>query len=112
MQYFTVQAKNHWEAVEKMKVKYGPTARVLTHRNIRLGGFLGLFRNEGVELTCYIAVDSNRKPDYVEEEKKKILESVGKNQNLQLILNELQSLKQAVAKSAKSEERVQESARP
>ena len=108
MQYFTVQAKNHWEAAEKMKIKYGPAARVLTHRNIRCGGFLGLFRNDGVELTCYIGNDSARLPGYDEEEKRKILESVGKNKTMQLILSEIQSLKQALPKGNDSAEQEQE----
>ena len=112
MQYFTVQAKNHWEAVEKMKIRYGHAARVLTHRNIRFGGFLGLFRNDGVELTCYIANDSARLPGYDEEEKRKILESVGKNQTMQLILSEIQSLKQALPKEDDSVEQKEESMHP
>ena len=118
MQYFTVQAKTHWEAVEKMKAKYGPAARVLTHRNIRLGGFLGLFKSDGVELTCYIAIDANRapnstrNPESVEEEKRKILESVGKSQTMQLILSELRSLKQALPKSNESAQMSQESMHP
>lgn len=112
MQYFTVQAKNHWEAIEKMKIRYGHAARVLTHRNIRFGGFLGLFRNDGVELTCYIANDSARLPGYDEEEKRKILESVGKNQTMQLILSEIQSLKQALPKEDDSVEQKEESMHP
>ncbi len=112
MQYFTVQAKNHWEAIEKMKIRYGPAARVLTHRNIRYGGFLGFFRNDGVELTCYIATESSRKPGYDEEEKRKILESVGKNQTMQLILSEIQSLKQALPKEDDSADQVEESTHP
>ncbi len=112
MQYFTVQAKNHWEAAEKMKIKYGPAARVLTHRNIRFGGFLGLFRNDGVELTCYIGNDSAGLPGYDEEEKRKILESVGKNKTMQLILSEIQSLKQALPKGNDSAEQEEESMHP
>jgi len=95
MQYFTVQAPTHWEAIDRMKNRYGPTARVLTHRSIRFGGFLGLFQKQGVELTCYIGREqSARDQTAMEEEKKKILESTGKNQTMQLILKELESLKQ------------------
>ena len=47
MQYFTIQARSNREAIEKMKVTYGEDARILTHRSVRLGGFLGLFSSEG-----------------------------------------------------------------
>ena len=47
MQYFTIQAKNHREAIENMKSQYGEHAKILTYRNVRLGGFLG-FSEPGV----------------------------------------------------------------
>jgi flagellar biosynthesis protein FlhF len=106
MQYFTVRAKSHWEAVDKMKARYGPSARVLTHRNVRFGGFLGLFRNEGVEITCYIANETGKRADPLEEEKRKILESVGKNQTMQLILREIQAIKKALPRERVREDSV------
>ena len=61
MQYFTIQARSNREAIEKMKITYGEDARILTHRGVRLGGFLGLFSSEGVEVTGYLSEDGGRK---------------------------------------------------
>ena len=47
MQYFTIQARSNREAIEKMKITYGEDARILTHRSVRMGGFLGMFSREG-----------------------------------------------------------------
>ena len=54
MQYFTEQAASHREALEMVRSKYGETAQVLSHKTVRLGGFLGFFAREGVEVTGYI----------------------------------------------------------
>jgi flagellar biosynthesis protein FlhF len=77
MQYFTEQAYSHREALEKIRQKYGDQAKILTHRTIRIGGFLGLFAREGVEISGYVVNDMPRKKIVdMEEEKKKILSSV------------------------------------
>src|SRR6185295_19660433 len=79
------------------KVTYGDDARILTHRSVRLGGFLGFFASEGVEVTGYLSEDGGRKRKAdVEEEKKKILESVRKEQTLQVLLKEIQGLREAI----------------
>ncbi len=97
MQYFTIQARSNREAIEKMKLTYGEDARILTHRSVRLGGFLGLFAAEGVEVTGYLSEDGGRKRKTdVEEEKKKILETVRKEQTLQILLKEIQGLREAL----------------
>ncbi len=77
MQYFTEQAYSHREALEKIRQKYGDQAKILTHRTIRIGGFLGLFAREGVEVTGYVANEVPKKKLVdLEEEKKKILSAV------------------------------------
>ncbi|HTP58844.1 MAG TPA: flagellar biosynthesis protein FlhF [Spirochaetia bacterium] len=97
MQYFTVQARSNREAIEKMKVTYGDDARILTHRNVRVGGFLGMFAREGVEVTGYLSDDGARKRKVeVEEEKRRILESVKKEQGLQTLLKEIQGLRETL----------------
>lgn len=94
MQYFTIQARSNREAIEKMKLTYGEDARILTHRSVRMGGFLGMFVREGVEVTGYLSDDGARKRKAeVEEEKKRILETVRKEQGLQVLLKEIQSLR-------------------
>jgi flagellar biosynthesis protein FlhF len=98
MQYFTVQARSDREALEKMKASYGDEARILTHRTVRLGGVRGLFGREGVELTGYLSEDGarRRKPPDAEEEKKKILEGVRREQTLQVLLKEVQALRESL----------------
>ncbi|HTZ50887.1 MAG TPA: flagellar biosynthesis protein FlhF, partial [Spirochaetia bacterium] len=97
MQYFTVQARSNREAIEKMKSTYGEDARILTHRAVRIGGFLGLFSSEGVEVTGYLAEDgARRRKAEVEEEKRKILDNVKKDQTLQVLLQEIQGLRETL----------------
>jgi len=98
MQYFTETAYTHGEALQKIRAKYGDRAKILTHRSVRMGGVLGLFSKEGIELTGYISQES-RKPRNLdlEEEKKKILSSVKNDQTLQLVLKEVQEIKQKIA---------------
>ncbi len=94
MQYFTLQAASHHEALQKIREKYGENARILNHRNIRIGGFLGLFSREGVEVTGYISSEPLRRQKLMlEEEKAKILENVKKDQTLKTLLEEIKSLK-------------------
>ncbi len=97
MKYFTIQARSDREAIERMRMTYGEDARILTHRAVRMGGFLGLFSTEGIEVTGYISEDGAKKRKIdVEEEKKKILESVRKEQTLQLLLKEIQGLRESL----------------
>ena len=101
MQYFTIQARSNREAIDKMKITYGEEARILTHRSVRVGGFLGLFSAEGVEVTGYLSEDGTKKRKAeVEEEKKKILETVKKEQTLQVLLKEIQGLRESLENRA------------
>ncbi len=104
MQYFTEQAYSHREALDNIRAKYGDRAKVLTQRSIRMGGFLGLFAREGVELTGYISQEQKRpKLGDLEEEKKKILKSVKDEQTLQVLLKEVQSIKKRIEESGNGE---------
>lgn len=58
MEYFVEQASSHIEAQQKVRDKYGEQARIMHHRTVRLGGFLGLFTREGVEVTGYFSSQS------------------------------------------------------
>jgi flagellar biosynthesis protein FlhF len=67
---------------------------------VRRGGIAGLFSREAVEITGY--VPSGRKGDRrqdIEEAKKKILADARREQALQLILKEIQSLKQNMGRA-------------
>jgi flagellar biosynthesis protein FlhF len=92
MQYFTIQAKTHREAIENMKAQYGEYAKILNYRNIRLGGFLGFFGSKGVELTGYLSNEDKPKAT-LEDNKIKILEAAKKEQTLNYILKEIKELK-------------------
>jgi flagellar biosynthesis protein FlhF len=51
MEYFTEQALTYDECIKNIHSKYGERAQILIHKNIRMGGFLGLFAKDGVEIT-------------------------------------------------------------
>ena len=120
MQYFTEQARSHREALEVIRAKYGDQAQVLSHKTVRLGGFLGLFAREGVEVTGYIRPDrpietrdGSRARDGAspreasaaapvqdfEEEKRKILAQARSDQALQQVLSELKGIKERLDES-------------
>lgn len=95
MQYFTEQGVTHREVVDKIKAKYGDKAKILTHRSIRIGGFMGMFKKEGIEITGYLSQDEPRKRDAnFEAEKKKIIDSLKQDHTLQKVLEEVQDIKQ------------------
>lgn len=80
MEYFVEQGKTHTEAMEKVRNKYGSHAKVMHHRSVRMGGFLGLFTHEGVEVTGYISRPARKAVDPAfEEQKKRFLGSVAPN---------------------------------
>jgi flagellar biosynthesis protein FlhF len=63
-----------------------------------MGGFLGFFTREGVELTGYISQEPRGARDKdLEEEKKKILSTVRNDQTIQMVLKEVQEIKQQMA---------------
>ncbi|MDR2096499.1 MAG: flagellar biosynthesis protein FlhF [Treponema sp.] len=50
-EYFTEKGYTYRECVDKAREKHGPNIRILIHRHILIGRFLGLFPRDGVELT-------------------------------------------------------------
>ncbi len=104
MEYFVEQAITHREAEAKIREKYGDHARIMHHRTVRVGGFLGLFSREGVEVTGYFsneprtrkAVPASEKN--LEEEKKKLLKVMkgGEDNSVGAILDEIRSLKDSL----------------
>lgn len=95
MQYFTEQGRSHREVMDKIKAKYGDRAKILTHRSIHIGGFLGMFKQEGIEITGYLSQDTPKKPDpNFEAEKKKIIDGLKQDQTIQKVLEEVQEIKQ------------------
>jgi flagellar biosynthesis protein FlhF len=95
MQYFTEQAPTHREVMDKIKVKYGDRAKILQQRSVRIGGFLGMFGRDGVEIAGYLSQESAKLPKRsdLEEEKRKILKEARGDQTLTQLLQEVQAIK-------------------
>ncbi len=95
MEYFTEVASTDREAMDKINAKYGERAKILTRRSIRIGGVLGMFTKEGIEMSGYLSDDIHkRKKLNLETEKKKIIETAKSDKTIQNVLNEVQSLKE------------------
>ncbi|MBN2735430.1 MAG: flagellar biosynthesis protein FlhF [Spirochaetales bacterium] len=97
MQYFTMQGNSLKDAIDRMKEQYGENARILTHRGIKRGGFLGFFAQEGIEITGYLAESRPSTKLNLETEKMKILQNVKKDTTMSMILKEIQSLKEQIS---------------
>lgn len=73
-QYFVEQGPNYKETLERIRAKYGPDAQVLNYKTVYLGGFLGLFQKEGIEVSGLIRHDGGAaQKAKLEEEKRKLL---------------------------------------
>lgn len=71
MHYITITGKDFEEALKKGQEQYGPSLRVHSRRDIiAKGGFLGLRKNNSIELTCYLAseIEEVKEPSTTEEE--------------------------------------------
>ncbi len=108
MIYFTETGRTHNELTQVIREKYGPEATVLSRKNISMGGFLGLFKKDGLEYSGYVS--SKGKPKLRESdkrEKQRILENINSEKNredsLQKILAEVKSLKEEIKSSPASE---------
>lgn len=104
MEYFVEQATTHREAEAKIRQKYGDHARIMHHRTVRVGGFLGLFSREGVEVTGYFSNEPRSRSSVpasdknLENEKKKLLEVMkgGGDRSMDTLLEEIRSLKDSM----------------
>jgi flagellar biosynthesis protein FlhF len=94
MQYFTIEAPTPREALEQMRRQYGQDARILTHKSVRRGGMLGLFAREAVEITGYVGRKQKSPTSGTDmESRQRMLADARREQSLQLILKEIESLK-------------------
>jgi flagellar biosynthesis protein FlhF len=125
MDYFTEQAPTYAQCREKIRSKYGDSAKVLIEKTVSVrGGFLNLFSKEGVEMTGIV---SNNYPKYdiaaqpvaraqsvaraqtvqrkpvdlnsaeLEEAKKKLIAAAGKpDPTLQILLSEVRTIKEKI----------------
>jgi len=94
MNYFTEQGLTYTEAIEKVKSKYGENIRILSHKTVMIGGFLGLFQKEGVQIDGYISQDPfQKKNPRLEEEKEKILQAAKGTTTLSEVLKTVNEIK-------------------
>lgn len=99
MEYFTEQALTHKEAIQKIKMKFGDRAIIMTQRTVPIGGFFGLFAKEGIEITGYLSNNVvKRKQLNVNDEKKKILERYGNENSMDKVLEQLSEIRQKLDK--------------
>ena len=97
MEYFTIQGATPREALATMKRLYGPDARIHSHRPVRMGGVLGLFAREGVEITGFVepSAPEGATPEAtdLDGEKRKILRRAASGSGLQRLADEVAALR-------------------
>lgn len=123
MQYFEEQAATHREVMEKILRKYGPGARVLNHRTVRVGGFLGLFGREGVQVNGYVAEEPTRSrstpstpssPEEFNRVKDKVIQAArgqGRATDLDAVMKKLTDIQGQLSVSGGSTQREEDSVR-
>jgi flagellar biosynthesis protein FlhF len=103
MEFFKETGRNYQEAYDKIKDKYGPFFQVLNRRTISMGGFLGLFTSEGVEIEGYVKNQpiAAAKPKSIDREKEGFMKlaeergvKVAKPDAIKEVLEEVKSLKE------------------
>ncbi|WP_052078349.1 flagellar biosynthesis protein FlhF [Spirochaeta lutea] len=102
-EFFIEQGSTYREAVDRVQSRYGSRAKIVTTRQAKTGGFLGMFQKDVVEIQGYIAnepITKRPNPD-LEEEKRRILEAAKRDnqQSMEELLKEFRELKQSLARS-------------
>ena len=97
MEYFTIQGGTPREALATMKRMYGPDARIHSHRAVRMGGVLGLFTREGVEITGFVEPPTPERgtPEVadLDGERRRILHRAASGTGLQRLADEVAALR-------------------
>jgi len=103
MEYFTIQGPTPREALATMKRLYGADARIHSHRPVRMGGVLGLFAREGVEITGFVEPSTPERgtPEVadLDGEKRKILHRAVSGTGLQRLADEVAALRSRLDES-------------
>ncbi len=102
-EYFIEHGASYREAMDKVVNRYGNRAKVVTQKQSKVGGVLGLFQRDVVELQGYISNEPIAKKPVadLEDEKKKILESAKRDSVSEAVLKELRELKTVVESQQK-----------
>jgi flagellar biosynthesis protein FlhF len=117
------QGLTYKDCLSKIVAKYGDRIQIVSKRDIQIGGFLGFFARNGVEIEFYIPPhfsksfaaypdslqknagipgaggvlpepDFRKEPLNFEESKRRVLAAAGKDSTQMMILNEVRSLKE------------------
>ncbi len=76
MDILSEQAATYEDCIGKIRQKYGPNIQILRQKKIRMGGFMGFWERDGIELYFMLSRDPARfvpKAQEFDEERKKIL---------------------------------------
>ena len=103
MEYFTIKGSTPRDALATMKRLYGPDARIHSHRPVRMGGVLGWFARQGVEITGFIepSQPESASPAATDlaHQKRAILHQAPPATNLQRLTDELAALRSRLDES-------------
>ena len=102
MEYFTIKGSTPRDALATMKRLYGPDARIHSHRPVRMGGVLGWFARQGVEITGFIEPPppgAASEATDLGHEKRKILHQAPSGSSLQRLGEELAALRSRLDRS-------------
>lgn len=113
MQYFTERAATRREAYERVRIKYGNGAQIVSHKPVRIGGFLGLFSREGIEVTGYVRDDEELRSREVprppavqenpEDQRDRLLAQAKTEQTLQTVLTEVKKIRETIGETGGSQ---------
>jgi len=117
---YTQEGENRMDCELKIAAKYNRPFQIFRQKEIRLGGFMGLFSKPGVQVEFYFPQNRNTirhlSSDNLEEEKRKVLAEARKNitptgltsaagkEESQKILDILEQIKEKVDNTGKREE--------
>jgi len=94
MNYFSEQGLSYSEVIDRLKNKYGENIRILSHKTVMVGGFLGLFKKEGVQIDGYVSQDPfQKKNPKLEEEKEKLIQTAKGTNTLSEVLKAVNEIK-------------------
>jgi len=90
MDILTEQASTYDECLSRIAAKYGPNVHILRQKKVRIGGFLGFFERDAIELCFMLSRDpvrglaprdqvSSRPRNDFDEERKQILRQAVRN---------------------------------
>jgi len=117
MEMYTQDGENRMDCELKIAAKYNRPFQIFRQKEIRLGGFMGLFSKPGVQVEFYFPQNRNvvrhLSSDNLEEEKRKVLAEARKNisvstaagkEESQKILDILEQIKEKVDNGSRREE--------